>query len=156
MQFEYGHSFGLPRKIVWKYLQDASILKNSIPSCKDFKETSNGTYKGKMDINIGPIKDVFEFEIRRLKEKSPVYIQLGLKAKGKLGQLEAKADLFLKEGKGSTKLSQVTEANVTSAIAAASERMLENGAKKHLEKFFEEAEREMRRSIHRQKRGERN
>ena len=97
MKIEYQHIFGLPRKIVWKCIKDEKVLGNTIPNCKSIVQVSNGLYQAQVDIQMGPIKDVFALEVKLEKEKSPAYYHVHLKGKGSLGEFSGKADLFLSD-----------------------------------------------------------
>jgi uncharacterized protein len=148
LKIEYQHIFGLPRKIVWKYIKDEKVLGNAIPSCRSFVQSSTGFYHAEMEITIGPLKDVFSIEFRLEKEKSPSYYQLLLKGKGNLGEVNGKADIFLSDHQGSTKLIIQTDVKVTGALSGAAERIINGGANKGIEKFFQSLEKEMKKNLY--------
>lgn len=152
MKIEYNYSFGLPRNIVWRYIKDETVLKNSLPGCKTFIESSGGIYQAEIEISLGPIKDLIALELKREKEKSPSFYHLVLKGKGKLGEIEGNADLFINDVQGTSEVTFLGEVEVTGKIAFVGKRVLESGANKSLEKFFEEVEKEMKRKIHQVKR----
>lgn len=152
MKIQYEYTFGLPRKIVWKYLKHADILKHCLPGCKEFRETAPASYKGAIDINLGPIHDQFILHVERLKEKAPSYYQLGIRIKGKLGDVDAKSQLFLQEVQGAARLQMETDGEVTGSIAIVGDWILENGAKKSLDKFFQGLEKEIKRDIYKKRR----
>ena len=83
MKIEYQHIFGLPRKIVWKFLKDEKVLGNTIPNCKSLVQSKNGLYQAQVDVQMGPIKDVFVLEVILEKEKSPAYYPRAIKWKRK-------------------------------------------------------------------------
>ncbi len=91
MKIEYEYTFGLPRGIVWKMIKDTSILKNSIPGCKSFVESKNGLYQAEIDINFGPIKDVFILDVWLVQEKSQRFIDYISKEKEISGKLRVMA-----------------------------------------------------------------
>lgn len=148
LKIEYQHIFGLPRKIVWKYIKDEKVLRNAIPSCQSFVQSSPGLYKVEMEITIGPLKDVFTIEVKLEKEKSPSYYHINLKGKGNLGEVSGKADLFLSDHQGSTQLNIQAEVNVTGTLSGAAERILNGGANKGIEKFFQSLEKEMKKKLY--------
>ncbi|ETI70467.1 CoxG family protein [Neobacillus vireti] len=155
MKIEYGCTLGLPRGIVWRDLKDGNILRNSLPGCKSFVEQANGIYQAELEINIGPIDDVFIFEIWREKEKSPSYYRLLVKGKGNLGEIDTTVDILMEESQGATKLTFCADAQVTGVLSLAGERILAAGAKKSLESFFQKMEKEMKRRLYQLKRGSR-
>jgi uncharacterized protein len=152
LKTQYEYTFGLPRRVVWKFIKDPKVLGNSITGCKSFVETSSGVYQGEFDINIGPIKDSFLLEIRKKQEKSPSFYRLSVKGKGNLGQIDAQADFNFYEVEGDTRLSIVADAEVTGALSVAGKRMLEGGSNKGLEKFFHKLEREIKVALYKLKR----
>lgn len=148
LKIEYQHIFGLPRKIVWKYIKDEKVLGNAIPSCRSFVQSSTGLYQAEMEIILGPLKDVFTIEVKLEKEKIPTYYYLTLKGKGNLGEVNGKAELFLNDHQRSTQLSIQAEANVTGTLSGAAERVLNGGANKGIEKFFQSLEKEMKKNLY--------
>jgi uncharacterized protein len=153
LKIEYDYSFGLPRNIVWKYIKDENVLRNSIPGCKSFIEKSEGVYQAELDINMGPIQDLFALEIRLEEKKSAVHYHLHVKGTGNIGEIAGKADLYVEEeARGTANLHCRAEAQVTGAIALAGQRFLENGANKSMETFFQKVEKEIKRTIYNLKR----
>ncbi|WP_342431624.1 SRPBCC domain-containing protein [Neobacillus sp. FSL H8-0543] len=153
MKIDYEYTFGLPIGIVWKMIKDTSILRNSIPGCKSFVENKNGEYLAVIDINFGPIKDVFTLEIWRVQEKSPAFYRLHFKGKGNLGEIEGIGDLSFKEVQGSTRLTITADAKVAGALAVTAQKKLDGGSTKGLENFLQKIEREIKRSLYRTRRG---
>ncbi|MCM2532968.1 SRPBCC domain-containing protein [Neobacillus pocheonensis] len=152
MKIEYEYTFGIPRNLVWKYIKDENVLRNSLPGCKSFVESSNGVYVAEIEIHLGPIKDLLTLEVRREKEKSPTFYQLAMKGKGKLGEVEGVAELFIEDLHGTSKLTFSGDVQVTGKIAMVGKRILESGANKSLGKFFETVESEIKKIIHQVKR----
>lgn len=148
LKIEYDYTFGLPRNIVWKYIKDEKVLKNSIPGCKSFIESSRGVYQAELEINMGPIQDLFTLEIRLEENKSASLYRLHVKGTGNIVEIVGRADLFIKDGQGTAKLNCKADAQVTGALALAGQRFLESGANKSMETFFQKVEKEMKRTIY--------
>ncbi|MFP7296643.1 SRPBCC domain-containing protein [Neobacillus niacini] len=148
LKIESQHIFGLPRKIVWKYIKDEKVLGNAIHSLRSFVKSSNSVYKAEMEIILGPLKDVFSIEVKLVKEKLPSYYHVTVKGKGNLGEVNGKADLFLSDHQGGTQLQIQGEANVTGTLSGPAERVLNGGANKGIEKFFQNLEKEMRKNLY--------
>lgn len=149
MKIEYDYTFGLPRNIVWKYIKDEKVLRNSLPGCKSFVESSSGVYQAEVEINLGPIQDLFILEVRLDEEKPPSFYRMNVKGRGNLGEIVGNADLFIKEEfQGTAKLTFRAEGAVTGALALAGQRVLEGGANKSLENFFQKVEKEIKRSFY--------
>jgi uncharacterized protein len=148
LKIEYQHSFGLPRKVVWKYIKDEKVLGNTIPNCRTFAQSRNGVYQAEIDITIGPLKDVFTLEVKLEKEQAPSYYHLLLKGKGNLGEINGNADLFFKEQQGSTQLTIHADVKVTGILSGAAERVIGGGANKGIEKFFLSVEKEIKKILY--------
>lgn len=148
MRIEYEYTFGLPKSIVWKYLKDEKVLRNSLPGCQSFLEVSRGVYRAELKINMGPIQDLFALEIRLHEKKSSSLIQLQVKGTGKMGDVAGNADLYLKDQQASTPLKCIVDAQVTGALALAGQRLLEDGANKGLETFFQKVEKDIKRQLY--------
>lgn len=153
MKIEYNHTFRLPLKIVWKYMKDVTVLKNAIPGCRSFSERTKGIYQAEIDINLGPIKDVFILEVRVEKENPPSLYQLEVKGNGNLGEVSGRADLYLKEIQGTTKVNIKADVQVSGALTAAANRVLNGGASKGIENFFQRVEKEIKRCLYQLRRG---
>jgi uncharacterized protein len=153
LKIEYNYTFGLPRNIVWRYIKDEKILKNSLPGCRTFIENLNGIYQAEIEMSLGPIKDLIVLEVQREIEKSPSYYHLVMKGKGKFGEMAGKADLYINDVQGTSEVNFLGEVEVTGKIALVGKRLLEGGANKSLEKFFETVEKEMKRKIYQVKKG---
>ncbi|WHY03071.1 SRPBCC domain-containing protein [Neobacillus sp. DY30] len=153
MKIEYQHTFGLPNKVVWKYIKDERVLGNAIPNCRTFVQTTTGFYEAEFDINIGPLKDNFTLDVSLEKEKAPVYYHLHLKGKGNLGEVSGKAILLFNDNQGSTQLNIQAEVNITGALSGAAERVISGGANKGIEKFFQSIEKEIKKSLYLMRKG---
>jgi uncharacterized protein len=153
VKIEYEYTFGLPRGIVWKMIKDTTILKNSIPGCMSFIENKNGEYLAEIDINFGPIKDIFTMEVWRLQEKPPTFYRLHFKGKGNLGEIDGDGDVSLKEQQGMTTLIITADAKIAGALAVVAQKKMDAGSTKGLNTFLQRLEREIKRSLYKTKRG---
>ncbi|MDQ1003082.1 carbon monoxide dehydrogenase subunit G [Neobacillus niacini] len=148
MKIEYQHTFGLPRKVVWKYIKDEKVLGSAIPSCRTFVQSSKGFYQAEIDVNIGPLKDVFTLEVSLEKEQVPSYFQLLLKGRGNLGEISGNGEIFFNDQQGSTQLNIRAEVKVSGTLSGAAERVISGGANKGIEKFFLSVEKEIKKNLY--------
>ncbi|MGG1677014.1 CoxG family protein [Neobacillus sp. NRS-1170] len=148
MKIKYDHSFELPRSIVWKYIKDENVLRNSLPGCSFFEERSTGNYLAEIGIHIGPIKDVFKLEIYTIEENSASSYRLHVKGKGNLGEINGNGALHIKEKQGGTHLSFLADAEITGALAFASKRILDGTTDTSLANFFQKMEKEIKKRIY--------
>ena len=152
VEIEYQYHFGIPRTMVWKYIKNEKVLKNSLPSCKSFAETSAGVYMGEIQINMGPIQDLFKLEIRLDEEQVPSLLRLKLKGNGSLGQMNGTAILKFTEVQGGTQLTCKAKGELSGALGLAGKRLLDSGPTKGLEPFFQQLEKEIKQKIYEIKR----
>jgi uncharacterized protein len=148
LKIEYQHTFGLPRKIVWKYIKDEKVLGIAIPNCRTFLQTTTGLYHSEIDMNIGPLKDVFTLEVRIEKEQASSYYHLLLQGKGNLGEVSGNVHLFFNEHQGSTQLTIQAEVKVTGTLSGIAERAINGGANKGIERFFLSLEKEIKKNLY--------
>ncbi|MEH7336360.1 SRPBCC domain-containing protein [Neobacillus drentensis] len=148
MKINYDHSFELPRSIVWKYIKDENVLRSSLPGCRFFEERSTGNYLAEIEIQLGPIKDMFKLEIYTIVENSASTYRLHVKGKGNLGEINGNGVLHISENQGGTSLSLMAEAEITGALALASKRILDGSADKSLANFFQQMEKEIKKRIY--------
>ncbi|QCJ45182.1 carbon monoxide dehydrogenase [Bacillus sp. S3] len=148
MRIEHEYTFGLPWHIVWKYLMDKDVLRKVIPGCRTFVERSKGVYDAEVEIQIGPLQDVFTLEIRIANQKQPSSFRLYMKGKGGVGEINGKAYMLLQELGSSSTLNCLAEAQVTGAMALIGERILVSGAKKGLDSFFQTVEKEIKGTLY--------
>lgn len=111
-------------------------------------QSSPGLYQAEIDINIGPLKDVFTLEVKLEKEQVLSYYHLLLQGKGNLGEISGNAHLFFKDQQGSTQLTIQSEVKITGALSGAAERVLKGGSNKGIEKFFLSLEKEIKKEIY--------
>jgi uncharacterized protein len=151
LKFQYDYTFGLPRNIVWMYIKNEKILADSLTGCRSFVESSPGVYQAEIDINFGPIRDVLSIVIKRVQEKSPTFYRLYVKGKGKLGEIEAEADLNFSQVQEGTKLLILADTQVSGALSGAAKRVLEGGMNQGLERFFQKLERQIKMTLYKMK-----
>jgi len=152
VEIEYQYHFSLPRNLVLKYIKNEKVLHNALPGCRSFSMVSNGIYKAEIETHIGPIQDLFTLEIRLNEDQAPSFLRLHIKGNGNMGQLNGYCLLMLKENQGSTMLSCKANGQVTGALGLAGKRILDSGANKGLDNFFQNLEKEIKRRIYELKR----
>lgn len=153
LKIEYQHTIGLPRKMVWKYIKDEKVLMNAIPNCRTIVQNTTGHYQAEIDVNVGPLKDIFKLDVKLEKESVPSHFHLLLKGKGNLGEIRGKADIFLNENQRATQLIIHAEAKVTGALSGPAERAINGGANKGIEKFLLSLEKEIKKNLYLMRKG---
>jgi uncharacterized protein len=147
MNINYSYSFDLPREIVWKYIQDQEVLRNSLPGCKSFEEGDDEIYHAEMGLSVGPVRGLFMSEVKQVNQQPPSYYRLLVKAKGKPGEIDAIANMQLDEEGNGTKVTCSAEVQVTGILASVGQRVMGGVAKVILGQFFKAAEKEMKKQL---------
>lgn len=147
MNIDYTYSFDLPREIVWKYLQDKEVLRNSLPGCKSFEEGDNGVYHAEMGLSVGPVRGLFTSEVKQVNQQPPSFYRLLVKGKGKPGEIDAIANMQLDENGDGVTVSCSAEVQVTGILASIGQRVMGGVAKVILGQFFKAAEKEMKKQL---------
>ena len=148
MEIGYEYRFGLPRTFVLKYIKKEKVLKDALPKCKSISEKAAGYYLAELEINLGPIQDIVMLEIQLDEEKAPNFLHLKITGHGNMGQINGSAILLLEENQGGTKLTCKAKGQLTGALGLTGKRLLENGASKGLESFFQNLEKQIKRRIY--------
>ena len=149
MKIEYTYTFDLPRDVVWRYIQDQQVLRSALPGCRSFEESENGVYLAEMGLNVGPIKGLFTTEVQQTNQIPPSSYRLIVKGKGKPGEIDATADMFIKDVKNVSQVTCVADVEVTGVLASVGQRVMGGVAKIILGQFFKAAEKEMKKEIKR-------
>lgn len=147
MKVEYTYMFDLPRDLVWKYIQDEQVLRNSLPGCKTFKEREDGVYHAEMGLAVGPVKGLFVSEVQQVNQQPPSSYRLLIKSKGTPGEIDAVADMVIEEVEAASKLTCKAEVHGTGVIASIGQRVMGGVAKVILGQFFKAAEKEMKKLV---------
>ncbi|WP_066383997.1 CoxG family protein [Neobacillus mesonae] len=149
MKIEHKYSFKLPREVVWKYIQDSQVLRSALPGCQSFEERSDGVYLAEMGLNVGPIKGLFTTEVKQTNQIPPSSYRLIVRGKGKPGDVDATADMFIKEAGDGAQVTCVADVQVTGVLASVGQRVMGGVAKIILSQFFKAAEKEMIKEMNR-------
>ncbi len=59
MEMTGEYSIAAPRQVVWDALNDAEILKQSIPGCTEMIKTADDAFEAKVSFKIGPVRAKF-------------------------------------------------------------------------------------------------
>jgi carbon monoxide dehydrogenase subunit G len=147
MKLEYSYKFSESREEVWNFMQNEDVLRNSLPGCKSFeKDPEKVVYISEMGISIGPIKGIFYGEVKQLNQEKPAYYKLKVHGKGKPGEIDATADMFLEEEEDGTRVDCKADAQVTGVLASAGQRVMNGAAKLILGQFFKAVDQEMKKT----------
>lgn len=145
MKIEYSHVFAISREIVWRLLQDETVLQKAIPGCQSLIRLEEGIYQAEMGLNVGPVKGMFAGRVELTDLQEPHFYRLLVKGKGMPGEIDAVADMQLDETEnGDVKLTCTANVKVTGVLASVGQRVMSGVAKLVLGQFFKAADKEMK------------
>jgi carbon monoxide dehydrogenase subunit G len=126
---------GRPR--VWAMLNDAAVLKVSIPGCQSLEKTSDTTFAAVVRVKIGPVGASFKGKVQLSDIDSPNgYTISGEGEGGVAGFANGGAKVQLVEASAGTVLRYDVQANVGGKIAQLGSRLIDGVAKKMADQFF--------------------
>ena len=131
--------FKIPAELeaVWAALNDASILEQCIPGCKELEKLSDTELTAKIQSKIGPVKTTFGTTVT-LSELDPPssYVISGEGKGGAAGFARGSARVNLEQVGAETILRYQAEIKVGGKIAQVGSRLMDATARKLAKDFF--------------------
>ena len=125
------------RPRVWAMLNDASVLKLSIPGCQSLEKTSDTTFAAVVKVKIGPVGASFKGKVQLSDIDSPNGYTISGEGEGGIaGFANGGARVMLLEALSGTILKYDVQANVGGKIAQLGSRLIDGVAKKMADQFF--------------------
>lgn len=125
------------RTRVWAMLNDAAVLKVSIPGCQSLEKTSDTTFAAVVKVKIGPVGASFKGAVRLSDIDSPNgYTISGEGEGGVAGFANGGAKVTLLDAPAGTVLKYDVQANIGGKIAQLGSRLIDGVAKKMADQFF--------------------
>jgi carbon monoxide dehydrogenase subunit G len=126
------------KQTVWAALNDAEVLKNSIPGCQEMTRTGDDGFAATAKVKIGPVSATFKGNVKLSDIDPPNGYTISGEGQGGIAGFAkggAKVALADAEGGGTT-LNYDVEANVGGKIAQLGGRLINGVAKKYADEFF--------------------
>ncbi len=136
MKLNGSYQINLEKQKVWEALNDAEILKKSIPGCEEFKKDSETEFTATATNKIGPFNASFTGNIELKEINAPHSYIIEGSGNSPVGFASGKAKVKLEESGNGTKLIYEVEANVGGKIAQVGSRLIDMTAKKMSDIFF--------------------
>lgn len=126
-----------PRAKVWAALNDAEILRQSIPGCDEIEKTSETSFTAKVTAKVGPVKASFGGKVT-LSDMDPPngYTITGEGSGGVAGFAKGGAKVGLVDDDAGTLLTYSVDAQVGGKLAQIGSRLIDGTARKMAEEFF--------------------
>ena len=126
-----------PREKVWEALNNAEILKASVPGCESLEKVSDTEFTATVMAKVGPVRAKFNGRVE-LSDIDPPngYTISGEGQGGAAGFGKGGAKVSLSQGEGGTVLRYEANASVGGKMAQIGSRVVEGVAKKMADDFF--------------------
>jgi hypothetical protein len=126
------------RDEVFTALNDAEILRRSIPGCEELEKVSDTQFNALVRAKVGPVKARFRGEVTLSDLKPPESYTLSGQGKGgAAGFARGEASVQLKADGDATILTYDVNATVGGKLAQLGGRLIDSAAKKLAAEFFE-------------------
>ena len=127
------------RDQVFAALNDADILRRSIPGCEELEKVSDTEFNAVVRAKVGPVKARFRGQVTLSNLNPPESYTLAGQGKGgAAGFVRGEASVQLKADGDATLLSYDVSATVGGKLAQLGARLIDSTAKKLARKFFED------------------
>lgn len=129
------------REEVWKGLNDAEILRQSIPGCESLEKLSDTEFEATVSAKVGPVKAKFKGHVTLSDLNPPESYRISGEGKGgAAGFAKGGATVTLAEDGAATILKYDVDADVGGKLAQIGGRLLEGTSKKLAGEFFDNFE----------------
>ena len=136
MKLTGTYKLNVKKEIVWKALNDPTILKRCIPGCDSFNKENHDIFNASATNQIGPMNATFSGIIKLSNIKKNESYTLSGEGQSPVGFANGSADVKLEEKNGVTILSYEVNVNVGGKIAQLGSRLIDGVAKKMSDYFF--------------------
>ena len=136
MELSGQYKLNAKKEVVWKALNDASILKQCIPGCESFEKDGDNTFSASATNQIGPMNATFSGRVTLTNIQDNKSYTLTGEGKSSVGFANGSADVKLSEENEITTLFYSVNVNVGGKIAQLGSRLIDGIAKKMSDYFF--------------------
>lgn len=126
-----------PPETVWAKLNDAEVLKASIPGCEQLDKLSDTEFQAVATVKIGPVKARFKGRVHLTDLNPPHSYRISGEGEGGVaGFAKGGATVALEPKDGATLLKYNVEAQIGGKLAQLGQRLVNGAAKKVADEFF--------------------
>tara|TARA_X000001036_G_C20367970_1_gene679287 strand:- start:151 stop:723 length:573 start_codon:yes stop_codon:yes gene_type:complete len=136
MKLSGSYNLSVNKEVVWKSLNDPSILMKCIPGCESFDKEDKYTFRATATNQIGPMNATFSGEVKISNVKENESYTLSGEGQSSVGFANGSADIKLEEKNGKTTLTYDVNVIVGGKIAQLGSRLIDGVAKKMADYFF--------------------
>jgi len=123
---------------VWAALNDAEVLKASLPGCQSLEKLSDTEFQAVMKVKVGPVSATFKGKVELTDIDAPTsYKIIGAGEGGVAGFAKGSAAVALSGADGGgTRLAYDVDAQIGGKLAQLGSRLIDGVAKKLADEFF--------------------
>ena len=136
MKLSGSYQINLEKQKVWEALNDAEILRKSIPGCESFIKNSDTEFTATATNKIGPFNASFTGDIQLKEINAPNSYIIEGSGNSLVGFASGEAEVKLEDNETGTNLIYSVEAQVGGKIAQVGSRLIDMTAKKMADIFF--------------------
>jgi len=139
MEFTGEYPIPAPRELVWRELNDPSVLQSCIPGCEGLDLVGDNRFEARLFAKVGPVQAKFKGTVSLQNLAPPASYDIDFEGSGGVaGFARGKATVTLAEDGASTVLSYVAHATVGGKLAQIGQRLVDSSARKMADDFFGE------------------
>jgi uncharacterized protein len=129
--------FAAEPDVVYRALNDPSVLVRCIPGCNRLEALGDDLYKMTVAAGVGSIKGVYDGQVRLTDQQPPGSFRMHAEGAGAAGTIGADVQVTLQDGEnGGTSLTYDADAVVGGMIGGVGQRMLVGVSKRMAAEFF--------------------
>ena len=136
MKLSGSYKLETSKELVWKALNNPSILKKCLPGCDVFEKENETTFNASATNQIGPMNATFSGKIKIFNININQSYTLSGEGQSSVGFANGDADVSLNEENGKTILTYEVKINVGGKIAQLGSRLIDGVAKRMADYFF--------------------
>ena len=140
VKLEKTHTIDAPPAAAWDIMQDVNALAECMPGASITEQSEDGSYKGNVNVKVGPVQSVFRGTIRIAElDEANRTIALSAKGKDKTGTSNATMELTASviDKDGGCELIGNSEIKVLGKMANFGARMINGVADQLIAQFLE-------------------
>jgi hypothetical protein len=136
MKLSGSYNLNVKKEVVWKALNEASILKQCVPGCESFEKEGENAFYATATNQIGPMNASFSGKINLSNIKTNESYTLSGEGQSSVGFVNGEANVKLSEANNTTTLTYEVNINIGGKIAQLGSRLINGVAKKMSDYFF--------------------
>ena len=139
MDLSSSYTFDAPRSVVWKLLNDPTLIADCLPGCESMDPSGDDSFRVVLTVAIAAISGRYEGTVTIADPHEPSDYRLVITGTGRAGFVKGEADISLAELENDADRTLVTvdsRAQVGGTIARVGQRLLGSVSKMMMDRFF--------------------